>query len=169
MKKTLQLIGLTLVIALLAQATLVLLFSPVHTGEDASLNEIEARTLLIHLRDGQSFRLSDAYPDLWQSVEVTRGGRALTDWEWRALRDFDAELSQPQEEQQLLVFWYGGEITRVVRFDRRRSGMPWFVVENDAEQSLVLSRKDAMFHATLRHENGVDYYLCEPESEQAQI
>lgn len=169
MKKALQTIGLTLAIALVSLVGVGFVFSHAFTHADADPNELLARKLLPYLRNGQTFRLVDAYPEPWDTVQVVGGGEMLTDWTWRTLHVFDAGLAEVQAGQQLLVFWREGEVSRMVRF-ARGMGMPWFVTQSDVAQvGAIIPRDSAAFRATLVQEGDMRYYTCVPESPAVQV
>lgn len=168
MKKTLQTIGLTLMIALVSLFAVGLVFTHGLTHADADPNKLLARQLLPLLRDGQTFRLADAYPEPWDTVQVVSNGETLTDWTWRTLHTFDSRLAELQDGQQLLVFWHEGEVSRMVCF-AHGAGMPWFVADAFSEAGAIIPRNHAAFRATLVQEDGVKYYTCVPESAAVQV
>jgi len=167
-KKALQTIGLTLVIALVSLLAVGLVFTHSLTHADADPNQMLARQLMLHLRDGQTFRLTDAYPEPWDTVQVVSSGETLTNWTWRTLHTFDSRLAELQEGQQLLVFWREGEVARMVRF-ARDAGMPWFAADASSEEGVIIPRNNALFRATLVQEAGIKYYTCVPENSAVQV
>ena len=169
MKKALQTIGLTLVIAALAVLGVGLLTSGAGTHADADPNTILARTLMPYLKDGQTFTLAQAYPNEWDSVQIVRDVQALTDWEWRTLGAYDAALVDVEAAQQVLVFWHDGVLTNAVRLPRKGLGMPWFELPADELQSYIVSREGAVFLATLTRDERGDYYVCVPVAEEIAI
>ena len=169
MRKALQTVGLTLLIAVITLASVIFYFDRGTPNVNLSPAEVQTRTLMPYLRDGQTFRLADAYPDAWDSVQVIGYSDALTDWEWRTLRAFSPELSQISQGQELLVFWRDGIVTSMVRFTLSSGNAPWFLTEGDKGESLILSRAKAVFRATLQHADGYDYYACVPEGDASQV
>ena len=163
MRNAFRTIGLILVIAVASLAAMGLLFSRTGARVDANPNEILARTLLPHLRDGQTFDLAAIYPDPWDAVQVVHGGDELTNWEWRTLRAYDAQLLEIDEQAQLLIFWLDGGVARVVQFDTAAGYMPWFTQMDESRQSFIIARKNAVFRATLTQEDGASRYTCVPE------
>lgn len=166
-RKGLQTVALLLLCAVLAPAAVLGLFSGSRHA-DSDPNAILARAALPFLKDGQIFRLADAYPEPWDAAQVVHGGEALTDWAWRTLRAFDSHLAQVDEDTQLLVLWREGNIARMVRFERSAGGMPWFA-PLDAGGGEIVSREDAVFRATLMEDRGVRYYLCVREAGAVQL
>lgn len=168
MRKALHTIALTLLIAVASLLAVSLVFH--HTAADANPNDLLARSLMPYLRDGQTFRLADVYPDVWDSVQVIRSDESLTDWEWRTLQAFNNSLLELGQREQVLVFWHHGGIANAIRINSASNGMPWFVPP-DPEDSMILSRDTAIFRATLVREADAVYYACEPISggEEAQV
>ena len=167
-KKMLQTVGLMLLIAILSLVAVGFAFTNTFPHADADPNDILARTLMRHLKNGQTFRLAEAYPDPWDTVQVVREGESLNDWTWRTLRAFDANLANTGEGEQLLVFWRQGEVARMVRF-RRETGMPWFVIAGSTEDGYIVPRESAVFRATLVRDGATDYYACVQESAEVAL
>lgn len=167
-RKALQTVVLLLLCAVLALAAVFGLFSR-NRRADGDPNLILARAVLPFLKDGQTFRLADAYPEPWDAAQVVQSGEALTDWAWRTLRAFDSHLAQVDGDAQLLVFWREGNVARIVRFERAAGGMPWFAPSDAADGNGILSREDAVFRATLMEDRGVRYYLCVREAGAVQV
>ena len=168
MRKALYTIALTLLIAVVSLLGVSVAFH--RPASDANPNDLLARSLMPYLRDGQTFRLADVYPDTWDSVQVIRGDESLTDWEWRTLQAYNASLLELGQREQVLVFWHHGSIANAIRFNGAGNGMPWFVPP-DPTDSMILSRDAAVFRATLVREANAVYYACEPISggEEAQV
>ena len=145
------------------------MFTRGQPGVDRSPNDILVRRLMSSLRDGYTFKLADAYSDPWDTVQVFTDGQPMTEWEWRTLRAFDPTLTQQGAGWQLLVFWREGGITQTVRLEHGANGAPWFAVDSNAAESLILSREKAVFRAALVREGDVAYYLCTPETGTIQI
>ena len=158
MRKALHTIALTLLIAIVSLLGVSIVFH--RTGADANPNDLLARSLMPYLRDGQTFRLADVYPDMWDSVQIIRGNESLTDWEWRTLQAYNASLLELGQREQVLIFWRHGDIANAIRFDSASNGMPWFVPSDPAD-SMILSRDTAFFRATLVREANAVYYACE--------
>ena len=168
MRKVITTIALTLLIAILCLGTVGLLFWTNFKAADTDPNTILARKLMPYLKDGQTFRLADAYPDPWESVQVVRYDDALDDSTWRALLQYNLYLSDTREGEQMLIFWHAGAVAQVIRFTRG-AGMPRFSADSVSSQANVLSRGNAVFRATLIHDQGVDYYACVRESASVDI
>ena len=169
MRKALQTIGLTLLIAVITLAAVLYFFDRSTANANLTPADVQARKLMPYLRDGQTFRLTDAYPAAWDSVQVVGPTDALTDSEWRALRAYSGEITELTQKQELLVFWLDGNIASVVRFDISSGNAPWFLTEGRQGDSLILPRVRAVFRATLTHADGYDYYACVPESDASQV
>ena len=169
MRKAIQTMGLMLFIAVVMLFAVTFAFTGASRQPDTNPNDILARTLMLQLRDGQTFALADAYPDAWDTVQVMQSGETLTAWEWRTLRAFDEGLVQLGEREQLLIFWCDGEIARAVRLAQDIRGMPRFAVTGDAEQHAILSREKAVFRATLVSQGDTLYYACVPQAALAII
>ena len=161
MRKALETIGLTLLIAILSLLAVSFAFHRTTPQADADPNDLLVRTLMPYLRDGGTFRLSEAYPDSWEAVQVVRSNETLTDWEWRTLRAYDVGLIQLGLQEQALIFWQDGAISNAIRFDSADDGMPWFV-PSGPEDSMIFSRDAAVFRATLVQGKTSVYYACEP-------
>ena len=153
---------LTLLIAALSLAAALGLLGRLPPHADADPNTLLARAVAPYLRDGRTFALADAYPDAWETVQLVSGGERLDPWTWRALRAFDAGLSERMDGGQLLVFWHDGVVARMVGFNARESGMPWFVIGQGEAGVAILPREDAVFLVTLTREAGTAYYVCAP-------
>mgnify|MGYP001004363088 CR=1 FL=1 len=151
MKKALQTIGLTLMIAALAVLGVGLLTFGAGTHADTDPNTILTRRLMPYLKDGQTFTLAQAYPSEWDSVQIVHNVQDLTDWEWRTLGAYDAALVDAEVEQQVLVFWHDGVLTNAVRLQRKEQGVPWFELPADELQSYIVHRKDAVGGKAQRH------------------
>lgn len=162
MRKALQTVALTLLIAVTTLATLLVLLERNQIREGLTPADVQTRALIARLRDGQTFRLADVYPDAWDAVQVISEGDVLTDWTWRTLRAYPADL-QLSPGQQLLVFWQEGTVAFTVRFDRAAGGAPWFDTDAGAGESLTVGRNAAVFLATLAHGKRYDYFICVPE------
>ncbi len=169
LKKALQTILLTLLIAAVSLAAALGLMAPLPPRADADPNTLLARATAPYLKDGRTFALADAYPDAWETVQLVSGGERLDPWTWRALRAFDAGLSERMEGGQLLVFWHGGAVTRMVGFNARENGMPWFVIGQGDTGGAILPRKDAVFLVTLTREAGTAYYVCAPVGAEEKV
>lgn len=160
--KALKSIGLMGLIALVSLVSVGWMFHGGVRKADADPNVLLARELLPYLRDGQTFRLSDAYPDPWDAVQVVRNGERLPPWTWRTLCAFDAALAQVDAGVQLLVFWQDGAVARAVRLWQGAAGMPWFQGNWPLEESVILPREAAVFRATFQGNGHSAYYACEP-------
>ena len=168
MRKAITTIALTLAIAILSLGMVGFVFSPSFRPADTDPNTILARKLMPYLKDGQAFRLTDAYPDPWETVQVVQDHEILDDWTWQALLAYNQNLSGVGEGDQLLIFWRAGTIAQVIRFTRD-AGMPHFLAEAGATQATILSRKNAVFRATLIHGQEMDYYACVREDAAVEI
>ena len=162
LKKALQTILLTLLLAVAALVAVLGLFGNLPGHADQDPNTLLARAIAPYLRDGHTFMLADAYPDAWDTVQVVNDGELLDPWTWRALRAHDAGLAERVSGAQLLVFWRAGTVSRMVRFAPQQSGMPWFVVETQEGSGTILPRRAAVFTATLMREGRTAYYVCAP-------
>jgi hypothetical protein len=162
LKKTLKTMLLTLLLAILTLVAVLGLFGRLPPSADANPNAVLARAVAPYLRDGYAFRLADAYPDAWDTVQLVGEGEPLDPWTWRALRAYDAGLAQQLEGAQLLVFWREGAVARMVRFTAAQSGMPWFVLPASEPGSAILSRDAAVFTATRTQAGRTAYYVCAP-------
>ena len=169
MKKALQSIGLMLLLVVAALLAMELLFRGTAIHADADPNALLARALLPYMRDGQSFALADAYPEPWETVQVIAGEDQMDPWAWLALREFDANLAEPCEGCQLLVFWHGGAIARVVRLNRQTAGMPWFVPDSTAEQNGIIPREGAVFRTLFREGESIGYYECVQQAKEQAV
>ncbi len=148
--------------AVLSLAAVLSLSGRFASQADANPNAVLARAVTPYLRDGHVFSLADAYPDPWDSVQLVGDGEPLDPWTWRALRTFDAGLSERLDGAQLLVFWREGEVARMVRFAAGERGMPWFTADGVAPGEALWAREKAVFTATLTGGGGNPYYLCSP-------
>ena len=168
MKKAMQSIGLMLLLMVGALFAADLVFRGTSRHADADPDALLARALLPYMRDGQAFALADAYPEPWETVQVVSGQTQIDPWAWRALRDYDANVSELGEGDQLLVFWRGGYIAHVVRLNRQLSGMPWFVPAEGAAQGGIIPREGAVFRTLFCGDADIAYYQCvQQEAEQA--
>ena len=120
MRKVITTVALTLAIAILSLGMVGLLFWTSFRPADTDPNIILARKLMPYLKDGQTFRLTDAYPDPWESVQVVRDDEVLDDSTWRALLQYNLNLSDIREGEQMLIFWHAGVVAQVIRFTRGR-------------------------------------------------
>jgi len=168
MRKVITTVALTLAIAILSLGMVGLLFWTSFRPADTDPNIILARKLMPYLKDGQTFRLTDAYPDPWESVQVVRDDEVLDDSTWRALLQYNLNLSDIREGEQMLIFWHAGVVAQVIRFTRD-AGMPQFAADSVSAQATILSRGNAVFRATLIHGQGLDYYACVRENAAVDI
>ena len=152
---------LTLLVAVLSLAAVLSLSGRFASHADVSPNAVLARAVTPFLRDGHILSLADAYPDPWDTVQLVGDGEPLDPWTWRALRSFDAGLSERLDGAQLLVFWREGAVARMVRFAAGERGMPWFTAGGTVPGEALWPRKQAVFSVTLTS-GGNPYYLCRP-------
>lgn len=169
LKKALQTILLTVLIAAVSMVAVLGLLAPLPPRADADPNTLLARATAPYLKDGRTFALADAYPDAWETVKLVSVGERLDPWTWRALRAFDAGLAERMDGGQLLVFWRGGAVARMVGFNPCENGMPWFLIGQEAEGGAILSRENAVFRVTLTREGGTAYYVCAPVGTEEKV
>ncbi len=163
MHKALKAIGTSLLIALACLTAVVLLFTGGRPA-DADPNALQARALLPFLRDGQAFRLADAYPEAWETAQLVAADEQLDPWAWQVMRAYDASLLDMRRGTQLLVFWRAGEVARMVRFSQGAPGMPWFEAMAEEGAAAIWGRDDAVFTVTLQQVEGTPYYQCAPRA-----
>lgn len=165
MLKALKTIGLSLLIAVACLTAVVLLFAGGGKPADADPNALQARALLPFLRDGQAFRLADAYPEAWETAQLVAADEQLDPWAWEVMRAYNASLLDMSRGTQLLVFWHAGEVARMVRFTQGAPGMPWFeATAAEAGAYALWGREDAVFTAVLQQTDGAPYYRCTPHT-----
>ena len=169
MGKALKTVGLMLLLAVGLLGGMLWLAGRSTSGAGLTPEALRARALYPLVKDGQLFRLADAYPDVWETVQVLHGGDTLTDWEWRTLRAVGDTAAPLTQGQQLLVFWQDGAVAFVVRSALTTGGTPWFTLGAADGESSILGREKAVFRATLVHAEGYDYYACVPEGDAAAV
>lgn len=169
MRKALNAVGLMLLLAVGVLGGMLWLAGRSTSVAGLTPEAVRARALYPLLRDGQTFRMADAYPEPWETVQVLHGGDTLTDWEWRTLRAVGDAAAPLAQGQQLLVFWQDGAVAFVVRSALTTGGAPWFSIGTADGESSILGREKAVFRAMLVHAEGYDYYACVPEGDAAAV
>ncbi|HNW85603.1 MAG TPA: hypothetical protein PLP25_00585 [Candidatus Limiplasma sp.] len=121
-----------------------------------------------YLKNGQTFRLADVYPDPWDAVQVVGEGETLDPWTWRTLCEWNVNPAELGEGEQWLIFWHEGAVAQTIRFTGD-AGMPRFARGVDAEEAEILSRRNAVFKATLVRNQETAYYACVQESALTEV
>lgn len=134
--------------------------------EDRNPSYAQAGELLRFLRDGETFRLSDAFEQEWDSVQFAAATEDLQPMEQQELYQHDAGFSAIGEDDALMVLWRKDQIALMLPLPKQREGYPRFL-DAAGNDTFEVSREDARFLCTfVPSEDGGGYYECSVAGEQ---
>lgn len=167
MKKLSPLWSVLCALALMAVAA-AFLNAAVIRRPDADPSVLRTGAVFSYLRDGGRFRLSDAYPQEWDTAQFVPSSEGLSRLEQRELFSYDARFAGLEADGPLLLLWLGDSLTSVVAFPADRNGYPRFLDAVGGE-SFELPRADADFLCTFVPDKSGrgGYYECRAAGERA--
>ncbi|NLO85695.1 MAG: hypothetical protein GX096_09750 [Clostridiales bacterium] len=135
--------------------------------EDYNPSYTQTGELLRFLRDGETFRLSDAFTQEWDSVQFAAATENLQPMEQQELYQHDAGFTAIGENDALMVLWRKDQIALMLPLPRQRDGYPRFL-DATGNDTFEISRENAQFLCTFvpSEDGGSGYYECSVAGEQ---
>lgn len=130
-------------------------------AEDQDRGYEQADKILRFLRSGESFRLSEVFPQAWDSAQFAASPRDLNYLEQDELYMHDERFAEENADNALMILWLKDQIVEMMTLPIEREGYPRFQGVMGSS-NFEVSRDDAQFDCMfIPDEEGIGgYYEC---------